>query len=61
LINKADIEAARGDRPLGAHFDRCCTKDVWLLSRAVENLLDRCRERKESAADLLERVKQKAI
>lgn len=61
--NERSRRAAAG--PLRAHFDRCCVKDVSLLSRAVENLLDRSRDAegkqrrvvgtREPKGDLIER------
>jgi len=41
---EAAVQAACGEGRVRAHFDRCCVKDVSLLSRAVENLLDRSRD-----------------
>lgn len=62
---KADVDATCSKRWLRAHFDRCCVKDVSLLSRAVENLLDRSRDAegkqrrvvgtREPKGDLIER------
>ncbi len=61
----ADIGSSCGEGVERAHFDRCCVKDVSLLSRAVENLLDRSRDAegkqrrvvgtREPKGDLIER------